>query len=105
METPPLTQVTAGSQRNYLWIILFTFDVDTEFPFICLSLDHFKGTDFPWHLISGHLGPSDRMKPRLLTGLPGQKYTLFAKVEAGTFITIILLDNLLCFFEKASSVK
>ena len=83
METPPQTQITSGSQRNYLWIILFAFDVDNESPFTCLSLDHFKGTDFPWHLISGHLGPSDRMKPRQLSALPGPKYAVFAKVESG----------------------
>lgn len=83
METPPQTQLTSGSQRKYLWIILFTFDVDVEAPFICLSLDHFQGTDFPWYLISGHLGQSDRMKPRLLSRLPGPKYTVFAKIESG----------------------
>lgn len=83
METPPQTQLTSSSQRNYLWIILFKFDVDVESPFICFTLDHFKGTDFPWHLINGHLGLSDRLKPRILSGLPGAKYAVFAKVESG----------------------
>lgn len=83
MDTPPQTQARTGSQRSYLWVILFTCDLDNEYPFICLSLDHFKGTDFPWQLITGHLGLSDRLEPRHLSGLPGQKYCVFAKVEEG----------------------
>ena len=83
MDTPPETQLRTSSQRAYEWIILFTFDIDNECPFICLSLDHFKGTDFPWHLIGGHLGSEDRMKPRHLSRLPGPKYCIFAKVETG----------------------
>lgn len=105
METPPQTQVTTGSQRNYVWIILFSFDLDNESPFSCLSLDQFKGKDFPWNLISGHLGLSDRMKPRLLSRLPGPKYAVFAKVESGRLKNFTEMQHRFSYFFFRRKIK
>lgn len=83
-EAPP-TQVGKESGRKYQWVFLFNFDPDNETPFSWVSLDHFNGTDFPFNLISGHLGLEDRLKPRGLPGLAQSKYGIFAKVETGQF--------------------
>lgn len=80
---PPSTQSNAPSSRSYTWIFLFNYDPNNEYPFTCVNLSKFKGTDFPFDLISGHLGLEDRLKPRELMGISGQRFCLFAKVEEG----------------------
>lgn len=74
------TQVSGQSARKYMWCILFHFDVDDEFPFICVSLEDFQGKDFPFDLINGHLSLADRQKPR---NVAGKIFCVFAKVEEG----------------------
>ena len=82
-EPPDATQPGSSSKRVYLWAILFHYDANNEHPFCSVSLDHFKGTSFPFDLINGHLGLDDRLKAREIPKLPGAKYCLFAKVEKG----------------------
>lgn len=83
LEGPEGTQISGKSSRIYLWAIFFHFDPNDENPFSIVSLDNFKGTNFPYNLITGHLGLQNRLKPRELSKLPGQKYCLFAKIEEG----------------------
>ena len=89
MDPPPATQFSGKSRRTYHWVFLFHFDVDNEFPFSSVLLEKFDGTDFPTGLITGHLGLDDRLKPRTLSRLPGQKYCVFCKVEEGAYIAIL----------------
>ena len=83
-QQPASTQVNGHSVRTYLWCIFFHFDVNDEFPFTSVPLDQLKGSDFPFQLITGHLGLENRIQPRNFSKLPGHKYCLFAKVESGT---------------------
>lgn len=82
-QQPVSTQISGQSVRSYSCCILFHFDVNDEFPFTSLPLDQFKGSDFPFNLITGHLGLGDRMQPRNFSRLPGHRYCLFAKLEEG----------------------
>ena len=82
-EDPPATQSSSTSPRTYLWAVLFHYDPNNEHPFCSVSLDHFKGTNFPFHLITGRMSLSERLKPRELSRLPGTSYCVFAKVEEG----------------------
>lgn len=82
-QQPAGTQFLNPSSRKYVAVFLFTFDVNLESPFVSVTLDNFEGSDFPFHLISGHLGLGDRLKARILPGLPDKKYSVFAKCEEG----------------------
>ena len=84
-DPPPSTQVSQPSNRNYIAVFLFRYDIDTEEPFISVPLDHFEGSDFPFDVINGHMGLSDRLKPRNLSRLPESKYCIFAKCEEGIY--------------------
>ena len=52
-ESPPNTQKDSMSNRIYSWAIMFNFDVNNETPFTIVALDHLKGTNFPFEIISG----------------------------------------------------
>ena len=82
-ESPPSTQISSSSSRIYSSVILFQYDVNKEFPFISVALDDFEGSNFPFDLISGHLGLEDRLTPREISTFKGSKLCLFAKIESG----------------------
>ena len=82
-DPPPATQASSHSNREYVAVFLFEYDIDTEQPFSSVTLDNFQGSDFPFEVINGHMGLSDRLKPRSLSRLPGRKFCIFAKCEEG----------------------
>ena len=91
-DEPSPTQMGSNSSRRYSWCIVFHYDVNDEFPFSVIKLEKFKGTDFPFDLITGHLGLADRLKPRNLPKFRGQIHCIFAKVEKGKFF----ISNIKC---------
>lgn len=95
-EQPPGTQQSSSSKRVYMWVILFHYDVNDEFPFSCVLLENFKESDFPFRLITGQLGLEDRLKPIQFSKMPGPKYCLFAKVEEGSLKTLKSNKNIKC---------
>ena len=85
IEEPPASQASNPSNRKYVAVFLFHYDVNDEKPFSSVSLDNFEDTDFPFDVIDGHMGLGDRVKPRKLSRLPGSKYCIFAKCERGNY--------------------
>lgn len=82
-EEPPATQTQTESHRKYDWAFLFHYDTDDPKPFRCIPLQKFEGTDFPNEVIKGHMSLSDRLRPRELSALQGERHCIFAKIEKG----------------------
>ena len=76
--------MTQGTSKfKYLWVVLFIWQLNEEFPFSVLSLDVFKGTEFPMYLINGPLSKKSRMDKYTLAKLAGKKYSIFMKIQEG----------------------
>ena len=83
----PMTQQNTNvSPTTYLWVILFLWELNEEFPFSVVPLHLFTKDDFPMDLITGPLPDQERVKPRELTKLLSKKYSVFAKIEKGAFL-------------------
>lgn len=82
-ESPQATQLDNSTNRTYVSVFLFNYDLDSETPFSWVYLNQFEGSDFPFNLINGRLSLDERLKPREMSKLPGSKYCVFAKCEEG----------------------
>lgn len=80
---PPPTQSSTPSNRTYVSVFLFEYNVNKECPFSSVSVDNFKDSDFPFYLLSQQLSLEDRLKARTLSRLPGSTFCVFAKCEEG----------------------
>ena len=78
-----LTQDSGVSEVTYAWVILFKVDIDESHPFQIMPLNFFVDSDFPWGAVKGILSPDFRSTKITLSKLPGDYYTIFAKVEIG----------------------
>lgn len=74
------------SEVQYAWVILFMYNIEEPQPFSMFPLSLFLGSDFPWDAVKGSLSSEFRVKSRAFSNLPGQLYTIFAKVEVGKFV-------------------
>lgn len=77
----PMTQ--SSSCTRYLWVIVFIWKVNEEFPFCIVPLHMFDATSFPMQFISGPLNDSNRLKEVALRNLSENKYSVFCKIEEG----------------------
>lgn len=66
---------------DYLWCILFEWDVDVEFPFDIFQIGSFPTSELKPNWISGELDELSRRKKIKFKSLPGRSFSLFAKVE------------------------
>lgn len=89
--SPPATQNCGISKVQYAWVIVFTMNVDRDAPFNIIRLTHFKNSDFPWNGITEEMNEEFRTCQRTFSNMPGNKYCIFAKVEKGTYLFILLV--------------
>ena len=66
---------------EYLWVILFQWDLNVEHPFDLYQIGTFSPLELKPEWINGDLEELSRMKKLTFTGLKGKSYSLFAKVE------------------------
>ena len=81
--SPPSTQVSGVSKVQYAWVVIFTWNVDLEYPFSIVRLTHFKNSNFPWTGITEEMTEEFRLCVRKFSNLPGQEYSVFCKIEHG----------------------
>ena len=80
----PLTQETCNlSSTTYLWVYLFSRNVNEEYPFSVVPLHIFQAGDFPMKLINGPLTDKDRIQEYELRNLASRRFSIFAKIERG----------------------
>lgn len=66
---------------TYLWIVLFDWDENVEFPFTLYQVAVFPQTELKPCWLTGDLDLASRMKKMSFSGIPGKTFSLFAKVE------------------------
>lgn len=65
----------------YLWVILFDWDENVEFPFDVYQVGLFSKKELKESWISGELDQNSRIKKLSFSALPGKQFSLFAKIE------------------------
>lgn len=79
-----LGAVLKARKYNYDGIVLFNWDVDLDCPFSDFSLSMFTDTDLKSDWITKNLGNESRiLQMSNLSPFPGQKFSLFGKIEFG----------------------
>lgn len=66
---------------QYLWIVLFEWNVDVEHPFDLYQIGFFSTVELKPQWISGDLDELSRLKKLKFPSIPGKTFSLFAKVE------------------------
>ena len=86
-ETPVFPMTQASSSTRYLWVVIFVWQLNEEFPFSVVPLHIFENTNFPMHYITGPLNDSNRFAKLHLQKMVGNMYSIFCKIEAGVSTT------------------
>lgn len=66
---------------EYLWIILFEWNLDLEHPFALHQIGTFSHSELKDEWIKGDLDELSRLKKLTFGGFKGKTFSLFAKVE------------------------
>lgn len=71
-------------EYRYLWVVLFSWDVDSEQPFQVHKLSIFNDSDIREECISKNLGNKSRISTLTnLSPFPGGTFSLFSKIAMG----------------------
>lgn len=82
----------------YLWIILFDWNGNVEFPFNLYQAAMFDESELKPQWLNGDLDQQSRMKKMKFTAIKGKTFSLFAKVERCKLnIFFIIIFNLVTF--------
>ena len=78
--------------KDYHWLLTFHCSEDEEFPFSHYITSLFRGA-VPTNWLRGKLREEWRMQERIMPNLPGESYKVFAKIQKGKNIIIIIISN------------
>ena len=84
---------TPTSRLEYWWFILFQWEINLEQPFQIIVKHVFKDRGIPASWYNGCLSDNCRRLKLCLPDLPGERYSVFAKVEKGIFIFLYMLSE------------
>lgn len=80
---PPPVQSSLPSSLvyEYLWVILFEWNVNLEKPFVLYPIENFSSSELKQQWIDGDLEEISRLKKLTFPSLKGKCCSLFCKVE------------------------
>ena len=71
---------------NYHKVLLFNYDVQCRKPFRSYNRSIFSNKDINPNWFTGPLTPASRLKVLSLRPLGGGRFSVFSKIEIGTYI-------------------
>lgn len=71
---------------TYHRVLLFNYDVQCKLPFCSYNRNMFNEEEIPKSWFTGPLTPANRRKVLSLSALGGGRFSVFAKIEIGSFI-------------------
>ena len=82
---PVFSQFTKDgySELEYNWAVIFSWDVDDENPFEIYQKNAFSKNEIPDQWYTRKLNPTCRHQKLKLTGLRGNLFSVFCKIQAG----------------------
>ena len=89
------SSLPASVTYTYLWVILFDWDENIEFPFNLYQVALFSKKELKKKWISGDLNQSSRVKKLSFSAIRGKTFSLFGKVEKCMIFHVYYLMELL----------
>lgn len=83
------SSLPANLTYEYVWVILFEWNLDVEHPFELYQIGSFSTSELKPEWITGDLEDLSRLKKLTFSNLKGKTFSLFGKVEKCKLFTYL----------------